>query len=89
LIKFLAQTKPESVAVPANPAANALAPAAATAHQTSIHEALIHATVRACHHRGILSSLFPNLNSQFSRSLLFVWYAHLPFVKRSNLICRF
>jgi hypothetical protein len=89
LIKFLAQTRLESVAVPANPAANALAPAAATAHQTSIHEALIHATVRACHHRGILSNLLPNLNNRFSRSLLFVWYAHLPFVKRSNLICKF
>jgi hypothetical protein len=72
LTKFLAQTKPESVAVPANPAEKALAPAAATAHQTSIHDALIPATVNACHHRGILSNLCQILNSQFSRSLLFV-----------------
>jgi hypothetical protein len=71
-MKFFAQTNPESVAVPANPATKAEAPRAAAAHPTSIHDALIQATVNACHHRGILSNLFPNLNNQFSRSLLFV-----------------
>jgi hypothetical protein len=81
LIKFLAQTNPDKVKVAAK-ADHVAAP-------TTIHEALIHATVRACHHRGILSNLLPNLNNRFSRSLLFVWYAHLPFVKRSNLICSF
>jgi hypothetical protein len=56
---------------------------------TAIHDALIHATVNACHHRGILSKACHTLNSQFSRSLLLVWYAHLPFMSKSNLICKF
>jgi hypothetical protein len=63
-MKFFAQTKPETVTVAAS----------ADHHNshTAIHEALIQATVKACHHRGILSSLFPNLNNRFSRSLLLV-----------------
>jgi hypothetical protein len=81
LIAFLAQTKPETVAV----ASKAEPPA----NPTATHDALIHATVKACHHRGILSNLCQTLNSQFSRSLLLVWYAHLPFVSKSSLICRF
>jgi hypothetical protein len=78
---FLAQTNPDKVKVAAK-ADHVAAP-------TTIPEALIPATVKACHHRGILSNLFPNLNNQFSRSLLLVLYAHLPFVSKSNFICKF
>jgi hypothetical protein len=98
LIKFLAQTKLERVAVPIKPAQETdpirgiltAQTHNAAAHQAvNIEAALIQATVKACHHRGILSNLFPNLNNQFSRSLLFVWYAHLPPSSKSSLICRF
>jgi len=79
-MKFLAQTKLERVAVPIKPAheidvhniVNDQTHNAAAHHAVNIDAALIHAIVRACHHRGILSNLLPNLNNQFSRSLLFV-----------------
>jgi LmbE family N-acetylglucosaminyl deacetylase len=63
-MKFLAQTRPDIVAVAAK----------ADHHNNhiAIHDALIHAIVRACHHRGILSNLCPNLYNRFSRSLLLV-----------------
>jgi hypothetical protein len=92
-MKFFAQTRVDIVAVPAkaaqfnhntvNAGRKAAVPAATTAH-----EAIIHTQVNVCHRRGILSNLFPNLNNQFSRSLLFVWYAHLPYSRKSSLICR-
>jgi hypothetical protein len=79
-MKFLAQTKLESVVVPIKPAheidvhsiANDQIHAAAAIHPAIIDVAPIPAIVRACHHRGILSNLCPNLNNRFSRSLLFV-----------------
>jgi hypothetical protein len=55
-IAVLAHTNPDTVAV-----------AAKADHQsnpTAIHEALIHATVRACHHRGILSNACHILNNR-------------------------
>jgi len=64
LIKFLAQINPDTVAVAAK--------ADHHNNHTAIHDALIHATVKACHHRGILSKACHTLNNQFSRSLLFV-----------------
>ena len=76
-MKFLAQTRVDIVAVPAKAAqfnhntVNAGRKAAAPA-ATTVHDAQIPAKVKACHHRGILSNLCQNLNSQFSRSLLLV-----------------
>jgi hypothetical protein len=63
-MKFFAPTNQDTVAVAAK--------AQPHNNHTAIPDALIQATVKACHHRGILSSLLPNLNNQFSRSLLFV-----------------
>ena len=93
-MKFLAQTRVDIVAVPAKAAqfnhntVNA-GNKAAVPTATAVPDAQIQAIVANCLYRGILSNLLPNLNNQFSRSLLLVWYAHLPPVNKSNLICKF